>query len=84
MLEGSAVIAIVVVVATRDQVRNVDLLCHLGPDSLNWVGTAKMVPLRGSPREKGRSIAVLVCRNVPEAVLTCRSSGCTSAVGYFR
>ena len=52
------------------------------------MGTAKMVgqvvPLRDSPRGKGKYIAVIVCRNVPEAVMTCRSFGCTAAVGYFR
>ena len=31
----SAVISIVVVMATRDQGHNVDLLCQLGPESLN-------------------------------------------------
>ena len=44
----------------------------------------QVVPLGDSPREKGRSIAILVCHNVPEAVRTCRSSGYTSAVDYFR
>ena len=75
---GSAVISIVVVVATRDQGYNVDFLCQLGPESLNWMGNTK---IRG---KKGRSRAVLVYHTVPEAVLTCRSSGCTSAVGCFR
>ena len=36
------------------------------------------------PKKKEDSITVLVCRNVPEAVLTCRSSGCSSTVAYFR
>ena len=36
-----------------------------------------------SMEKKEDSIAVLVCRNVPEAVLTCRSSGCTSTVTYM-
>ena len=45
----------------------------------------QVVPLRDSPQKKKEdSIAVLVCRIVPEAVLTCRSSGCTSTLAYFR
>ena len=31
-------------------------------------------------REK-RSLTVIVCHNISEAVLACRPSGCTSAVG---
>ena len=85
---GSAVISIVVVVATRDQGRNANLLCQLGPENLNWVGTARwpgrLFHSGTAHGKKEDSIAVLVCRNVPEAVLTCRSSGCTSTVAYFR
>ena len=89
---GSAVISIIVVVAMRGTMHmyglQFDLLCQLGTESLNWVGTVKIVgqivPLMDSPHEEGRSIAVLVCHNVPEVVLTCQLSGCTSTVGYFR
>ena len=85
---GSAVISIVVVVTTRDQGRNANLLCQLGLESLKWVGTVRwpgrLFHSGTVHRKKEDSIAVLVCRNVPEAVLTCRSSGCTSTVAYFR
>ena len=58
------------------------LLC--GPESLSWVGTARWPDrLFHSGTVHGKmedSIAVLVCRNVPEAVLICRSYGCTSFV----
>ena len=42
MREGSAFISIVVAVASRDQGHDVDLLCQLNPESLHWVGTAKV------------------------------------------
>ena len=55
----SAVISIVVVVTTKDQGQNVDLLCQLDPESVHFVDTAKMVgqvvPLRDSPQEKERA-----------------------------
>ena len=46
MAQGSAVISIAVVVATKDQGGRVDRLFHLGPErpeSLDRVDTAKMV-----------------------------------------
>ena len=39
--------------------------------STEWALVGQVVTLGDSPRVKGRSIAVLVCHNVLEAVLTC-------------
>ena len=81
---GSAVILIVVVVAEIRAAMPIFCANWALKVSTEWSlrdGQAgNNVPLRDSPREKKDSNAVLVCRNVPEAVLTCQSSGCTSTV----
>ena len=55
---GSAGISIIVVVATRDLGHNANLLCQYGPWKSQLSGhcemTGQVVPLRDSPRKKGR------------------------------
>ena len=59
--------------------------------TLNWTSApsghceivGQVVPLRDSPREKRRSIAVLFCHNIADAVVTCWLLGYSSADNWF-